>query len=386
MKVFGRVIILLISLLVILVGVTFLTGNQHLFKAISTTYLVGKSGPSIWDFKYFEHREVVKGPNTLYWQPADTEIELSDSFQSTLDNYNTQAFLVIQNGKIIFEQYNEPASRSSLTNSFSMAKSFTALAIGVALKEGLIQSVNDKVSKYLPRFNYPEAENLTIYHLLTMSSNINFDESYGNPIGYMAKVYYGNDIRKLSLPFKVIENPGTSFEYLGGNTLLLAEIIETVSGLNMSEFFSNYIYSNLGTEQSAYWTIDKKGVEKAYCCFYSSARDFAKVGQLLINQGWWNNQQLIDSTFMQDAVKPLVLNDGSTEDTYGYQIWLTEYEGHFVPFYRGILGQYVFTIPSLDAVVVRLGEGRSNEKVNGHPKDVFEYLEVAFSMLELDLE
>jgi CubicO group peptidase (beta-lactamase class C family) len=381
MKGLKKLFFALVFIIALISALAVFTGNSHLFKAVSTTYLVGKTGPSIWDYKFFEHRELPPGPKTFFWVSGEPK-SLPEAQLQKIEKYNPAAFLVIQNGKILYENYWGEGSQSSATNSFSMAKSFTALAIGSALNQGLIKSVNDKVSDYLPRFNYPEAENLTIYHLLTMSSNINFDESYGNPLGYMAKVYYGNDIRKLSLPYKVVEEPGTSWEYLGGNTLLLAEIVEKVSGQNLSDFFNQNIWAYLGTEQSAFWTIDKKGIEKAYCCFYSNARDYAKLGQLLINQGSWNGAQILDSSFVAQAISSTRLNNGEIEEKYGYQIWLTEYEGHFVPFYRGILGQYVFTIPSLDVIIVRLGEGRSNEKEKGHPKDVFEYLEAAFEIIE----
>jgi len=285
------------------------------------------------------------------------------------------------NPQILYENYWGDGAVNSKSNSFSMAKSLTALAIGAAVTDGYIESVNDPVSKYLTGWDTDLAKDLTIYHLLTMTSNINYDESYGNPFGYMAKVYYGNDVRALSKPYKVVEKPGTSWEYLGGNTLLLAEIVEKVTGKSLADYFSEKIWTPLATEQPAYWTIDEKGIEKAYCCFYSNARDFAKFGQLLMNKGNWNGQQLIDTTFINQSIQPAILNNGSTENTYGYQIWLTNYQNMEMYFLRGILGQYVLVIPEKEMIVVRLGEGRSNEKINGHPKDVYQYIDAGLSLI-----
>ena len=126
-------------------------------------------------------------------------------------------------------------------------------------------------------------------------------------------------------------------------------------------------------------------MEKAYCCFNTNARDFARWGQLILNKGKWNDRQLVSEAYIEEATTAanyLIDDEGNNVDYYGYQWWLIEYNGHKIPYMRGILGQYVFAIPGKDAVVVRLGHKRSDELIGPNRKDIYIYLEAAFQVLE----
>ena len=380
-----RIFLYLAIILVIASVIAVATGNSHIFSAVAKTYLVGETGPTIDDYTKFENR-TVKAGNYHPWKLHQdyNKKQLSEPLLQKLKQYQPAAFLVIKNNQILFEKYWENYSDSSYTNSFSMAKSITGILTGIAIDKGYIASVNDPVAKYLPQYSHkPE---LTIKHLLTMSSGIDFGESYKDPFGFMAKAYYGSDLKKLNLSkTEFSDEPGKIFNYQGGNTLLLSFIIEQTSGMTLSEFASKYLWQLCGAKRDALWTLDKKdGIEKAYCCFYSNARDFARFGRLFMQNGKMYNKQIVSEEYVKASVTPadyLVDQNGSKVTYYGYQWWIGKYKGFDFYFMRGILGQYVICIPSLDIIIVRLGKNRSDKYFNNHPTDVYDNIDAALELI-----
>lgn len=379
MKTVKKILVGLIIFLALASSIIFLTGNKHLFKAIATTYLVGKTGPSIDEYDIFENRTVEIGKPQPWVVSSSYNKKNNEKLHQEIEALNPAAFLVIKNDSIVFEEYWDGYNENSLTNSFSMAKSYIGMLIGIALDEGKINSIDDPVANYLPLYkDHPE---LTIKHLLTMSSGINFDESYTSPFGHMAKAYYGKDIEKLNENYTVTETPGEIFRYLGGNTIILSFILEKVTGQTVSEYMSKKVWQPLGAQNPALWNLDHKdGREKAYCCFYSNARDFARIGKLYLNKGLWNNQRIVSEDYVTESTCPayyLKDGNGNLVDYYGYQIWTTYYKDMDIFFFRGIKGQYTIVIPDKNIIVVRLGKERSKELVNNNPSDLYTYIDFA---------
>jgi len=373
---------IVVSLLVIIVVASLLaviTGNSHLFKAIATTYLVGKSGPSINEHHIFKNREV-KAAHYMPWKlSADYNKKDNPQLLTEIEKYDPVAFLVIKDSELVYEKYWKTYDENSLTNSFSMAKTFIALLIGIAIDEGKIKSLDESVGNYLPEYNnHPE---LKIKHLLNMSSGINLDVDYRSPFGHMAKAYYGTDLYKLNSHYELTETPGKTWRYLGGNTLILSFVLEKATGKSVSEYMSEKIWQPIGAKKSALWNLDdKNGREKAYCCFYSNARDFARIGQLIINKGKWNGQTIISEAFLKQAMngaQGLKDANGKLVDFYGYQLWIADYKNKKVFYARGILGQYIITIPEKRLVIVRLGNKRGENLPNYHPVDLYHYIDFA---------
>lgn len=379
MKKLKKILFYTIAILVLISIIIVFTGNQHLFKAVSSTYLLGRTGPAIDEHALFENRSVTTSNHQPWFISENYNKTKNDSLLAEIKQYEPVAFLVIKNDSICYEEYWDGFNDSSLTNSFSVAKTFTSLLIGIAIDEGKINSVDDPVSKYLPQYeDHPE---LTIKHLLTMSSGINFDESYKSPFGHMAKAYYGSDIKKLNENYQVTETPGETWRYLGGNTIILSFILEEVTGMPLADYMSKKIWQPLGAKNEALWSLDhENGREKAYCCFYSNARDFARIGKLIKNNGLWNEQRIIGSNYMNEATKPayyLKSQSGNLVDFYGYQTWLSYYKGFDIHYARGINGQYIISIPEKDIVIVRLGKHRGFTLENYHPVDLYTYVEFA---------
>jgi CubicO group peptidase (beta-lactamase class C family) len=363
------------------------SGKTYIYKAFKLTYMKGKSSADIDNYLDFDNR-VVKAGVAQPWNVSKkyNTKSISEKHLSEFQQMQTIAFLVVKNDSIVHEQYWEGYNENSLSNSFSMGKSIVSMLIGTAIDEGKIKNEEQYVYEFLPEFKEGAKSKITIKHLLTMSSGIDFDESYKNPLSYTAEAYFGNDIKQLTLKRKAVEEPGKVWNYLSGNTELLALILEKATGKTLSDYASEKLWKPLGASNDALWMLDQKdGRELAYCCFNSNARDFARFGKLYLDSGKWNGRQIISSDYVMKSITPADLLDeyGNKNLKYGYQWWMIpEYKGHHVFYMRGILGQYILCIPDLDMIVVRLGHKRVPKIPQGqqYPSDVAYYLDAALEM------
>ncbi len=366
-KFFKGILIFLLSLIILFTAFAFVSGKTYLFKAVYYNFA------GIDDYKIFENNEVKTGP-VQPWPVSGSynKIQCPDSLSQLLDGIRTVALLVIKNDSLLYEKYWDGYSDSSWSNSFSIAKSITSLLTGIAIREGKIKSVDELVSNYLPEFKDGLGAKLKIKDLLTMSSGSNWDEAYSNPLSVTTESYYGSDLYKTATGVKIVTEPGTVHSYKSGDTELLGLVLQKVTGKTLSDYASEKLWQPLGAEHPALWSMDKdNGNEKAFCCFNSNARDFARIGQLMLDSGKWKGSALIDSAFYVQSITACNItdDDGLICDYYGYQWWIRpEYPGVF--FARGILGQYIIVIPSKKTVLVRLGHKRSDSWKNGLPEEV----------------
>lgn len=340
----------------------------------------------IEDFMIFETRDVEIG-KPQPWMTSDSyntyKVSSQDSMLFRL--YETVAFLVIKDSNIVFESYWDNYSKNSTSSSFSMAKSIVSLLVGIALDEGLINSLYDPIDKYLPEFKNAKYK-ITVKDLLTMSSGIKWDESYNNPFSVTTKSYYGNNLDKLVLSSKSETPPGEKYKYKVTDPQLLSIILKRIYNKSLSEITSEKLWKPLGAVNTASWSLDQfGGDEKATCCFNSNARDFARFGQLILNNGKWNGKQIISESYLKESLTPasyLKDENNNSLNYYGYQWWICNYKDTMIYYMRGILGQYVIAIPEKNIVIVRLGHKRSKEKINNHPSDMFEYINLAYKITE----
>lgn len=382
MKYFFSTLKWIFFIAVLFVGHAYLTGNTHIFKTLKNTILKGRLGPTVDTKNIFPTRKVDMGKPTPWLEDSlFGKLELSEPERKDIEKYQTLAYLIIKNNKVIYEEYWQGYSSNSYTNSWSMAKSILSILTGVAIKEGKIKSVEQNVSDFLPEY---KGTGLKIKHLLTMSSGINFKEQYINPYGYAAKALYGNDLIKLNKKYKVNNIPGKYFSYLSGNSQLISFVLKKATGKSVSEYASEKLWKRIGAEHPAYWSLDHKGGnEKGFCCFHSNARDFAKIGQLMLQHGIWGNDTILSQDYYKQSISlaPTMQIDGKPNDLYGYQWWIIKYRGLDIFYARGIDGQYIIDIPAKNAVIVRLGRKRNDTKKNGHPLDFYIYTDAALKII-----
>jgi len=369
----------------ILVGLTIFLAiprNHYIVRAL--IYQL----PNIDDYKIFENRKIAKA-DTQKWRVADkyNSYNFAKDQLNYFDSYKTVAYLVVKDTMLLSETYWGGYDKDSYSNSFSASKSIVSMLIGCAIQDGFIKSIDQPVGDFIPEYKVGDRSRLTLRNLLTMSSNLSWDESYSSLFSITTQAYYGNDIKRIIFNLHLQGEPGKYFDYRGSDPQLLALIIEAVSGKKLSEYASERIWKPIGAEHDALWSLDKKdGTEKASCCFNSNARDFARIGQLMLNGGKWNGLQIIPEWYVKEATKPvseLIDKELNHENQrYGYQWWCLNYKNFDIFYARGILGQYIFVIPELNAVIVRLGHKRNDVKIDGHPEDVYKYIDFGIDIIE----
>ena len=379
-----RIIIFLLIILVLLGGLSFTPQFSHL----KNFAIWGKH--TIHDYKTHPTRLVASGGAPQYW-PLDSNYNkgvIPDSLMAVIDSNDTHAFIVIQNGKLLYEKYWDGYTSKTLSGSFSAAKSMISLLIGIALDEGKIKSLDEPVSNYVPHFKNEGLDKVRIKDLLTMSSGTNyyeFDKSY---FSLNASAYYGDDEGYLISQLKAKEPAGVNWDYRSADTQVLGFIVEKAFGQNISELVSERFMKPMGAEADALWLLDgNKKHEKAFCCFNGIARDYARFGQLILNKGAWGGKQIVDSNYIFKATSPATYLKDRTEsdrpvDFYGYQYWIIQHKGMTIPFQNGLFGQYVFSIKEKNAVVVRLGESKPVKPVHHHQPEIYSYLDAALSVLK----
>lgn len=378
MKFFKRFFFGLVLFIGVGIALLYVYNFEYILKGIKTTYLAGHTTAYIDDYIKFENREIEAGDSPEPW-PLHEDYNTrkpTPGLEHLNDQMKTIAFLIIRNDSIWYEKYAEGYSPDSKTNSFSMAKSIVSALLGKAIMQGHIESLDQPVSDFFPKFD----PKLTVGDLSSMASGLNWDENYYSPFSMTARAYFDENIRKQILNLEVVQEPGEEFEYLSGNTQLLGMIIEKATKNTLSDYLSENFWKPLGMENNALWQLDGKesGMEKSYCCIASNARDFARFGKLYKNKGNWNGEQVLDSAFVIKSIQ----HRFEDSPQYGYGLWLENYNDKDVFYMRGILGQYVIVIPEDDLIVVRLGHKNGNKPEDEeHYEDFYAYLEEVYKMI-----
>lgn len=309
----------------------------------------------IKDYKIFDSRKLNKCDTPFVFATSSRSLIGSDTLDKFLKAHNTVAFLVIQNDSICYEKYFQGFEQASPVASFSMAKSITSILIGCALEDGYIKSLDEPITHYIIELqNKPGFEKITIKHLLQMTSGIEFNESYFNPLSDAAAFYYGTDLKKCVSNLKILHEPGIKFKYMSGNSQLLGFILHyALKGKSVTQYLQEKLWTPLHMEYDASWSVDDKNqIEKTFCCVNAPARDFAKIGRLMLNKGNWNGQQIVSEYWVKESTK-IDTTQGSAW-FYQHQWWFPSNKGDFMA--KGFLGQYIYVNPAKNVIIVRLGK------------------------------
>ena len=379
-----KILVVVFALVLVVVGLSFTNQFSHLRN------FVNWGVHTIHDYNKHPLRKVAKGDDPQPWSydSAYNSKQIPDELQAIIDSNDTHAFLVIQDGKLIYERYWDNYDSSRLSGSFSAAKSIVSLLIGIALDEGKIKSLDEPVGNYVDHFKTKGLEKVTIKDLLTMSSGTNYYEGDKSYFSLNAYGYYGDDLEHMVQMMEKKEEPGKFWQYRSGDTQVLGLVVEKVFGDNISNLVSERFYKPMGAEYDAFWLLDgKEKREKAFCCFNGVARDYARFGQLVLNNGRWNGKQIVSEKYIKEAISPaMYLKDreenNAPVDFYGYQYWILKHSGVTAIAQNGLFGQYVYIIPEKNAVVVRLGESKVTKHIHHFQPENFTYVDAALSVLK----
>ncbi|MEU9842385.1 serine hydrolase [Actinomadura sp. NPDC048032] len=266
----------------------------------------------------------------------------------TLDDYlartGTQGFVVLDRGDIVLERY-VAADRDTLFQSWSMAKSFTSAAIGIALGEGRIDSIDDPVTRYVPELKGSGYDGVSLRDLLRMSSGVQWTETYDVPFAHVA-ASLGYPLTELARQRKRGWEPGTRFEYTSMNSFVLSWVVAKATGVPYHAYVQKKIWEPAGMASKAYLGNDSNGNSMGYCCYYATDRDFARFGLLYLNDGRANGRQVVPASWVAESTRPsAAFNRG-----YGLHWWLGE-NGDFSA--NGLGGQLIWVSPRHGVVIVK---------------------------------
>lgn len=369
-------------LLVFIIILMYLFDVDYLLRAVRTIYFRGHTTAFLEDYTHFPNREIKKGIAQPWKISKDyNTISSTDILNKTHKELETASFLIIQNDSIFHESYFDGFTKNTKSNSFSMAKSVITMALGKAIMEGKIKNLDQKVTDFFPELKGSFAHKVTVGDLSSMASGLSWDEKYYSPFSIVTRAYFDDNLKKVILGLEINEEPGKSFKYLSGSTQLLAMCIEKATGEYLSNYISKHFWQPLGAENEALWQLDhaSDGIEKAYCCIASNARDFARLGKLYLNNGKWENKTILDSTFVQKCITPRF----SSSPEYGYGFWLHTIKNKKLFYLRGHLGQFVIVIPEDQLIIVRLGHLKGLQtEMDPHSNDLYTYVEETYKMLE----
>ena len=353
-KLIRRVAIILVVLYAALFGLTKVIHYPEPIAAIKLGLAPASKTPDLMPAHVIE--AVPGAPLPMGTTEEITEVTWNGKkqpFSTFLENTNTNAFLVIRNGKITYEKYFNGKTQSTVLPSYSVAKTMTSLVIGQLIDEGKIKESDTFVS-ILPQFKAGTSfDKVTIKDLLDMNSGVGVSDNYPTgPSGWgvaIAQMYASTDIDWFLMHNrKMTEEPGTYPEYRSVNTQMLGLIVQKITGQKLADAFSERVWQKVGADFNATWNVDRVGGhEKAFCCFNATARDYARVGLALMT----GEPKIASTSWKARLSTPAVTLDYGWG--YGAQMW-HPYPG--INLMLGLHGQYIYQDALHDTIIVKLSD------------------------------
>jgi len=328
--------------------------------------------PDISDHKIFPYRIIENCPDSVFYFESTHEDRslgkkiftnhnelLPDAI--TLDEYinnsKAVAFLIIRDDTVLYQKYKEPYDESSIFNTFSVTKIFITTLIGIAIREGYIESINQHAAEYIPELAGIDPFNkLTIRHLLLHTSGICFSDIRFSPFSDNSSYYYGRNLRKLVMKVEFCTDPGKEIHYSSANMQLLGLILERATGKSPSSYLEDNIWKPLGMKYPATWSLDNNGFHSFERCFSGincTATDMARLGRLYLKEGTYNKKQIIPKEYFYDCISRDTTDGSSWNFQYNLKFSPKEYESFYS---SGLFGQLIYICPKKNLIIVRVGK------------------------------
>ncbi|WP_019629223.1 serine hydrolase domain-containing protein [Actinomadura atramentaria] len=297
----------------------------------------------------FDRLDPSPHPVALTAAPRPLNVSYTYNGQTrTLDDFlnrTTQGFVVLDGDKIVKEWYAPGYSQDSLFQSWSMAKSFTSVAIGIAIGEGKIHSIDDTVGQYIPELAKSAYGDITVRNLLRMASGIAWTEAIDDiPMHVLVSLGLTTTRDWASGRTKAVEQ-GTTFNYTSMNTAVLALILARATGMPYYKYVQQKLWNPGGMASTAFVGNDSHGNALGYCCYYARDRDFARFGKLMLDGGSVGGVQVVPHDWVTLSATPA----GNTP-TYGLSWWL---DGDDAFYADGLGGQDIYVSRKYNVVVVK---------------------------------
>jgi CubicO group peptidase (beta-lactamase class C family) len=270
--------------------------------------------------------------------------------------YRVSGLLVLKDGKIVMERYGLGRGPNDRWTSFSVAKSVTSTLVGAAIQDGKIKSLEAHVTDYIPQLKGSAYDGVTVRQMLMMSSGVQWNEDYADPNSDVAQagtkmLEPGVDpmvsyLRKLPRAHP----PGTTFHYNTGETDLVGILVSNAVGMPLADYASAKIWKPYGMEQDAIWMTDLADRERGGCCISMTLRDYARVGQFILDGGKASGRQIVPPAFLAEATRTEIDNGSGPGGGYGYFWWIRAPDRYEAV---GIFGQSITTFRKERVIVVQ---------------------------------
>lgn len=284
-----------------------------------------------------------------------------------LSRTGTSALLIVNDGKIRYENYWLTGGKDVKWLSMSVAKSFISALVGIAIEQGYIDSVNDSITKYVPQLENSAYEGVRIKDILQMSSGARWNEDYSDPdsdVMRSAKILaIGGSLDDFSASLTNELKPGTFNRYNSTDTQVLGMLLREAIGISVTKYMQEVLWNPMGAESNAYWLLDSENMEMVYAGFNATARDYAKLGELFRLKGKFNGKQIVPSNWVKSSTTPdaphLMPGENPLSDFpmgYGYQWWIPDDSDDFTAI--GVYNQFIYVSPENNTVVVKLSANK----------------------------
>ena len=366
-----KILLILLSVLLIVIGILYGPKIARLYQLanlynedsidrnfinIDKIFSVSEPIPASDNPYTFPRRDFVL-PETFFF---DGEQRL---LSEELEHYKTDGLIVLHNGNLLYENYWNNNSANSKHIAFSVTKSFVSALVGIALDEGLIDNIEDPITKYLPDFKGTGYEGVRIKDILQMSSGVDFNEDYADPKSDINRfgraTARGSSFRDFAKSLERGREPGTYHHYVSIDTQVLGFLLAEVTGMPLKEYLYKKIWNKIGMEDDAFFIVDNNGVEMALGGLNATLRDYAKFGELYLNRGKWNGEQVVPASWVDAShttdgphLKPGESELSSSPWGYGLQWWVpgfpdTDYTA------SGVYNQYIYIDPLTNVVIAK---------------------------------
>lgn len=310
------------------------------FRALDRIPLLAKARP-------------IGAGNTPMPLPPGAPLKLGMDVDTFMAGQRSAAVVVLQDGKLRLERYGLGFDAAGRWTSFSVAKSMTSTLVGAAIRDGHIKSMDDKVSDYIPQMKGSAYDDVSIRQLLTMTSGVRWNEDYADPNSDVAR--FNNHKPEAGVDALVsymrqlprVAPAGTRWHYSTGETNLVGVLLSQATKKPLATYLSEKIWVPAGMEHPATWILSKTGQEISGCCIQAATRDFARMGQFVMNGAMVNGQSIVPDGWLAEATTTR-MPIGLADRGYGYQ-WWTYADGSYSA--RGIFGQGIFIDPKRKLVV-----------------------------------
>jgi CubicO group peptidase (beta-lactamase class C family) len=286
----------------------------------------------------------------------------SEDTATFLATTDTTGLLILKDDALVFEQYWRGNVASTPWSAWSVSKSFTSALIGIAVGEGLIKSIEDPITGYVPELKGSAYDGVRIKDALQMSSGARWSEDYSNPqsdVNRFGRVFaLGGSLDEFAETLTREFAPGRFNRYNTMDAQVLGMVLRRTTGRTQTAYLQEKLWSPLGMESDGFWITDDKGMEFAAGGLSASLRDLAKLGRLYMNDGRWNGVQLVPAEWVHASVTPdaphLMPGKRASSDSawgYGFQWWIPDASGAYAAV--GIYNQFVYVNPSLHLVIAK---------------------------------